>query len=279
MSMLNLLPVSVMLSTYSRVDSSWLNDSLNSLVSQFSPPSEIIIILDGPVPDSQHDVINFFINHYKFIDFIVVQSEKNFGLAYSMNIALDYVSFPWVARMDSDDICRLDRLRIQYDMAISANLDVVCSWHAEFFDDISLVTSIKKTPQTNAYIKKLLNYRNVVSHPTVLIKTDVLKKVGGYDVDVGFLEDYDLYLRLMEVNANFSAVQEALVFVRISKEQLRRRGGFNYVANEFKYRWSAFLKGRISFSGFFVGSIFYPFFRLLPSEFKSILYKFVRSAV
>ena len=130
----------------------------------------------------------------------------------------------------------------------------------------------------NSQILRQLNYRNVISHPTILMRTDLLKKIGGYDASVGFLEDYDLYLKLAASGAIFYAIQEPLVFVRVSKDQIARRGGFNYLLKELSFRWFALLKGYITLQGFFVGVTIYPIFRLLPVWLKFWLYKLVRSS-
>lgn len=271
------LPISVILSTYFKVDPVWLHDAVCSLVKQTMPPNEIIVVIDGPVSDLQRDVLDYFKKNFNQIVFKFIDSKINSGLAASMNIALKHVTNSWVARMDSDDISRLDRFEIQYKVAIANSFDVICSWHSEFIDDISCVHAIKKTPQSNSQILKALNFRNIISHPSILLKTDVLKGLGGYDVNVGFLEDYDLYLKLAASGAIFHAIQEPLVFVRVSRGQIERRGGFSYTVNELKFRWRAFIKRRISFSGFIVGIFIYPVFRLLPVNFKNLLYKLVRT--
>ena len=200
-------------------------------------------------------------------------------MACAMNIALKNCTHDIVARMDSDDICHEERFEIQYNFLKNNEIiDIVCSWHAEFsMEDIIL--RIKKTPELGERILSQLEYRNVISHPTIMGYKKIFERIGGYSEDVGFLEDYDLYLKMRSLGAKFHCVQKELVNVRTSNEQFARRGGWNYVRNEVKFRIRMYVNDMIGLRGLLVGVTLYPLFRMMPLGLKKFLYRAVRDDV
>ncbi|MBP0969334.1 MAG: glycosyltransferase [Oscillospiraceae bacterium] len=51
-------PFSVAMSVYGKDDPEWFDTSMNSLLSQTVVPDEIVLVIDGPVPDSIEEVIS-----------------------------------------------------------------------------------------------------------------------------------------------------------------------------------------------------------------------------
>lgn len=268
-------PISVMMSTYQGNKASYLKESLDSLNNQTLIPSEIILIIDGVIDDEQMNIIKKF--EYA-ADFRYFQLEKNSGLAHCMNVALNYSTNDIVARMDADDICHPQRFEKQYDIIKNNDNMVCCSWHSEFNYSNKNINSIKKTPENHNEIKKSLALRNIISHPTIITHKKLLLINGGYNEDVGMLEDYELHLRLIHNSVTYYCIQESFVYVRTDENQYLRRSGVKYLLNEYKFRLMCLRHNYISFNDFVVTTVVYTFFRLFPSKYKHILYKVVRGS-
>lgn len=268
-------PFSVLMSTYHAVPADWLAQALESLMRQTVLPSQIVLVIDGEIPADQQEVVCHYHDNAAGVQFLVVKQLPQKGLASAMNLGLRYTTQPWIARMDSDDIARSDRFEVQWKtLREDCSIDVVFSWHQEFEEQA--VTGLKVCPSSHLDIKRLLNYRNVVSHPTIVAKKKLFVQNGGYSEVVGLLEDYDLHLRFISAGAKYYCVPLPLMQVRTSEQQRRRRGGWIYMRTELAFRTRALREGHISFAGWIVGAVAMPVFRLVPHWIRAWMYSFVR---
>ena len=271
------IPVSVLMSTYGMNKATYLYESLKSLDEQSYIADEIILIVDGQVDDEQLSVISNF--KYKG-DFKVYFLEDNHGLAYCMNLAIKYSSNTILARMDADDLCHSQRLEIEYNKLISLRDEnyVVCSWASEFSDEHYDSYCIKKTPESHNKIKKIIPYRNVIVHPSIMFYKEIIKYHGGYNENVGLLEDYELHLRLIKSGVKYYCIQHSLVKFRTSHELYGRRGGFKYLINEYKFRLFCYRKKYIKLYQLIISCVLYTLLRLSPVKLRRSMYKLVRDS-
>ncbi|QMV13006.1 glycosyltransferase [Vibrio spartinae] len=271
------IPVSVLMSTYKGNKAKYLDESLKSLAEQTCIADEIILIVDGEVDGEQLSVISNF--KYKG-NFKVYFLEANHGLAYCMNLAIQYSSNDILARMDADDLSCNQRFEIEYNNLMSLDDEnyVVCSWASEFSDEYSDFYCIKKTPGDNNKIKKMIPYRNVIVHPSMMFYKKVINIHGGYDENVGLLEDYELHLRLIKAGVKYHCIQRPLIQFRTSHEQYGRRGGFKYLINEYKFRKFCYKKRYIKLHQFIISCVLYSFLRLSPVKLRKSMYKLVRES-
>ena len=138
---------SVLLSVYYRESPIYFTQSLNSVFSQTRPPSEVVLVQDGPLTKELDSVITSFISQYPSI-FKVVKLSTNQGLGKALNEGLKYCSYDYVARMDTDDIakpCRFERQLAVFEK--NCNIDVVGSWLEEFEGNVNNVLSTRKLPE------------------------------------------------------------------------------------------------------------------------------------
>ncbi|WP_206951085.1 glycosyltransferase [Trinickia acidisoli] len=264
------------MSTYFGVRAEWLRASLSSLATQRLPPAQVVLVIDGEIPKDQEQAVESVRGSAPLIEWTILRQARK-GLAAALNYGLTAAKYDLIARMDSDDICHPDRFEVQLKaLAAEPAVDVICSWHAEFEVE-GEVLATKRTPEFHGQIARYLNYRNIISHPTIVLRRDLLMSVGGYNESVGLLEDYDLYLKLLLRGAKYYCIQKPLVYVRISREQRNRRGGIGYIWTEVKFRTRALMARKISITGWVVGVMVYPIFRLSPPWLKGIFYAAVRS--
>lgn len=275
---MNFAPISVLISTYKNDSPLYLEEALLSLKNQTLLADEIILVIDGYVDESLIKIIENFKYDGKFKYY---KLEKNYGLAYCMNYALKKATNDIVARMDADDICFKNKFEMQYNILkkIKNKNTVITSLSLDFIDSIDNIQSLKETPKDNEEIKKILKYRNIVCHPTIMLYKSIFEKYGNYNQNVGLLEDYELHLRLIHNGVQYYCIQEPLIYIRSTEYQVRRRGGFKYYINECKFRYKCYKNNYISLSDFLITIFIYSFFRLAPVKIKKVLYKLVRKSI
>jgi glycosyltransferase involved in cell wall biosynthesis len=269
-------PFSVLLPTHAEERPERLELALNSIGDQTLAPSEVVVVIDGPVEAAQTLVIERFADRYPWLPVRRVILDRNRGLAHALNAGLEYCRLPFVARMDSDDVAFADRVQLQWEMLqAQPELDLLSGWQAEFSTTPSEIIRIKTIPPDHDAIANMLVWRCSISHPTIVFKRAVVQAIGGYRA-IPYLEDYDLYLRLLAAGARFGAVQSPLVRVRVTREQLRRRGGLRHLRSEWRFRWDAYRRGNLTIVQLGLTLAAYSVFRMLPDRLRAASYRFVR---
>ncbi len=269
--------ISVLMSTYRSEKAENLAASLESVYAQTLPPDQVVLVVDGPVPEEQNEVIRRFQDDWRVAAMTVVRLPENLGLAGALNAGLTVCLGEYVARMDSDDICLPDRLRLQHDYAVShPDVDVVSSWSEEFFPE-GRRGQIKVSPVGHEHVTEALRWRNVLVHPTIFIRTRALRDVGGYSRRFGMLEDYDLFVRLCIAGYRFHVLPKTLVRVRSSLEQRGRRGGLRYTMNEVAFRIECWRRGFLATHHLVVTTGMYVVFRLASGPMRKRIYALARA--
>lgn len=223
---------SVLLSLYVKENSVFLNECFESIwFKQTLKPSEIILVLDGPL---NFDLSNIVEKWIKLIgaSLKVIPLNQNLGLGRALNEGLKHCSNDWVFRMDTDDICTPDRFEKQV-IFIEQNPDVILfsSQVMEFNHDISDANVIKFVPLTHNEIKKFAQKRCPFNHMTVAYKRDVILSLGGYRHHL-FMEDYNLWLRVIASNYQVANLPDVLLYARVGSGMHARRKGYEYIKSE-----------------------------------------------
>ena len=157
---------------------------------------------------------------------------------------------------------------------------ILTSWHrrqADFEHDPALTFRIKTVPETHDDIVRVLRWRNAVPHPSIVFKRDIVLRIGGYH-PILYLEDYDLFMRLVAAGARLHAIQRPLIHVRVTHRQRMRRGGWSYAMRDTRFRWFLYRHGHISLFNCCVSTLVYSSFRLAPPFLKQLMYSAVRRA-
>jgi glycosyltransferase involved in cell wall biosynthesis len=264
---------SVLLSVYYREKPDYFFKSLESILNQSLPPSEIVIVKDGPLTPELDEVINHY-NGRACLN--LVSLEKNYGLGIALNHGLSACTYDIVARMDSDDIARHDRFERQISFITKhSEYDLVGSNIAEFNRDIDDIVSYRKVPEHPDEIASFARRRSPVNHMSVVFRKDAVLKAGGY-LPFRNYEDYHLWMRMLIHGSKFYNIQENLIFARIGNDMLARRQGLMYFKQELKLQ-STFLKaGFIKFHIFILNIMLRAIPRLMPLFMLKIVYNRIR---
>lgn len=240
-----IIPYSVLMSVYYRENPEYLRQAMDSIWNQTIKTDDFILVCDGPLNEGLDAVIQEMENTHP--ELTVIRLKENEGLGNALNVGIQHCKHDLVARMDADDISRPDRCERQ--LAIFREyLDVsICSGIVEEFTGSTNDIEAKRVPpETQKEITAFAKKRNPFNHPCVMYKKTAVEAAGGYQ-DFYLLEDYYLWIRMLQNGSTGYNLQEPLLWMRAGSDMYKRRAGWKYAKSQkalFKYmRDSEFISG------------------------------------
>lgn len=222
---------SVSMCVYWGDNAQWFEAAVQSILNQTLLPNEVVLVVDGPVPDELNAVI---LNLEEKDNFKAIRLEKNQGHGIARKKGLDNCTNEIVAIMDADDICAPTRFEKQIEAFRNyPDSDIIGGMITEFIDTPDNVVGKRIVPLEDTKIKEYMQRRCPMNLVTVMFKKSSIEKVGGF-IDWYCEEDYYLWLRMALANMKFKNVDDVLVNVRVGKEMYQRRGGVKYFKSEAK---------------------------------------------
>lgn len=237
---------SVLMSVYHKEKAEYLKQAMDSIWNQTIPPDDFILVCDGPLNEELDAVIEAMqAAHPDTLH--VVRLEKNGGLGNALNKGIKHCKHELVARMDSDDISRVDRCERQLKMFQNdPGVSVVSGIVEEFTTSTDQIEARRVPPKTQEEIITFAKKRNPFNHPCVMYKKTAVEAAGGYQ-DFYLLEDYYLWIRMLQKGSQGYNLQEPLLWMRAGSDMYKRRAGWKYAKSQkalFKYmKDSGFISG------------------------------------
>ncbi|MEG2789542.1 MAG: glycosyltransferase [Romboutsia sp.] len=263
---------SVLLSVYKKENPEYLKVALKSILNQTIRPSEIVVVKDGPLTEELECVLNSFYEKNKLI-FNVVELKENRGLGVALAKGVENCKFELVARMDTDDICEVDRFEKQLNI-LQANKDIgiVGSYIKEFDGDIDNIISQRIVPIENKDIKRYARKRNPFNHMTVMYRKQAVLESGNYS-EFLWNEDYHLWVRMIQYGVKCYNIPEFLVYARTGDDMFKRRGGIKYALKDIELQKYFYSIEFIKLNEFIINIISRTTVRLLPNNLRKSIYK------
>ena len=224
---------SVLMSVYYKEHPEYLRQSMQSIYDQTIPTNDFVLVCDGPLTPALDTVITDMQKIFGF-RLHVIRLLKNGGLGNALNVGMQQCKNNLVARMDSDDISRSDRCERQ--LAVFRDhpeFSLVSGIVEEFSDTIDHVTVRRIVPEQQADILAFAKKRNPFNHPCIMYKKSDVEAAGGYQ-DFYLLEDYYLWIRMLQQGFIGYNLQEPLLWMRAGSDMYKRRGGWKYFLSQHK---------------------------------------------
>lgn len=222
---------SVLTSVYKNDNPEYLQEAIRSIsVNQTLQPTEVILIVDGPVGNSINNALTTLVKQIPYLS--IVRLKENMGLGTALNIGLLHTNCEYVARMDSDDIALPERCekQIKY-LRDHKDIGIVGGQITEFIGKESNIVGKRIVPCNSDDIERYLKSRCPFNHMTIMGRKSKILEAGNY-LDLHFNEDYYLWIRMYEHGCKFANLPDTLVNVRVGKEMYARRGGWKYFKSE-----------------------------------------------
>lgn len=266
---------SVSMCVYGKDNPEWFKTAVESVINQTVKPSEIVLVVDGPVEGELQEVIK----SYEQEDlFNVIYLPENQGHGNARRKGLENCKYDLVALMDADDISLPDRFEKQINEFVKDDsLSIVGGNISEFIDSEENVVGYRVVPETHEQISEYLKKRCPFNQVSVMFNRKDVESVGGY-IDWFWEEDYYLWLRMFLAGFKFKNVPDTLVSVRVGREMYSRRGGLKYFKSE-KALQKYMLKNKIIGRGTYFGNVLKRFIVqvLLPNRLRGWVFrKFAR---
>lgn len=199
---------SVIMSAYNAEN--FLSDSIESILNQTYRDFEFIIVNDGSSDSTRHTLYEF---QKKDNRIIIIENKNNIGLAKSLNIALNSARGKYVARMDADDLSVPARLEKQLAyLKKHSNIGLLGSY-IKSIDEKKRITGSWVYPVDSFSIRWHLIFSNVIAHPSVVFRKELIIAVGAYNEKLTAGIDYDLWVRVSKIT-EISQIKEFLVMWR-----------------------------------------------------------------
>ena len=196
---------------------------LRSLTRQTEVRWQCVIVNDGS-SDSTRSVLEEASGQDPRIEVIHTPAR---GLVAALTTGLERCRAPLVARMDADDWMHRTRLEVQCNELDRRPECAALGTHVRSFPRGPELRDGRR--RYEAWLNGLGSHRSIVqnafvecpiAHPTLMIRTSILKAVGYRDM--GWPEDYDLILRLLGDGHEMAVLPQRLLGWRDHPQRLSR---------------------------------------------------------
>jgi glycosyltransferase involved in cell wall biosynthesis len=203
-----------------------LAEALCSILTQNFSGIEVIVLDDGS-PDASLCIARGIKD-----DRLIVLHHANRGLAATLNRGISFARGRYVARQDQDDLVLAGRLEKQFAF-LEAHPDVamVGTW-AQIYSGNMPTQRYHRHPCSSEALKLELLFDNPFVHSSMMIRTDVLRDVGGYCEDRSRQppEDYELWSRVARQH-RVANLPEVLTVYREMPGSMSRTGDNPFLKN------------------------------------------------
>jgi glycosyltransferase involved in cell wall biosynthesis len=200
--------ISVVLPVYNVAP--YVKEAIDSILNQTIQDFEILII-DDCSTDNTLEVVH----SYNDDRIVIITKEKNKGLIDSLNIGFEQAKGKYIARMDGDDINKIDRFEKQLNvLENNPNIKVCGCWLQEF-------------GSSNRTIKHKENHDEIVARLLISCSMSLCCAMLNrewavaikFDENKKHVEDYDFWSRVAW-SGKFYNIQEVLYDYRIHENQV-----------------------------------------------------------
>lgn len=169
----------------------YLAQAIESILVQTFGDFELIIINDGSTDGTAGILARYERTDHR----IRVYTQANQGITASRNRGCRLAKGKYIATLDADDVSLPERLASQVDyLEAHPQIGILGSW-VETIDQHGVPEGQLSMPQTSGLISWHLLFGNIVAHSSVMMRRDIVERLGFYTADVPLAEDYDLWAR------------------------------------------------------------------------------------
>lgn len=198
----------------------YLQEALDSLYSQTFQDFEIILCEDGST-DNTYEIAAK--NAAEHSNIVLLRNDCNLGLNKTLNNCLAVAQGEYIARMDGDDVCDSTRFEKQMKFLKDHPDLSFCSCPMYMFDEEGKWGESHCVPFPTK--EDVITHIPSFTHAAAIIRTFVLREVGGYTISKNLLrvEDCHLWFKLYAAGHKGGNLQEPLYGMRDDRSATARR--------------------------------------------------------
>lgn len=207
----------------------YLREAIDSILNQTFTDFEFIIIDDGSTDNTEKIIKSYDDNRI-----LCIKNEKNLGVADSLNRGLDMARGEYIARMDADDISLPERFEKQVRFLKKHKNVAVCGAETEVFGDVE--PKVAYTVFGYKRVKVAMLFSSSLAHPIVMMRNSVIQKEHfRYNNDFDKVEDYDLWLRILE-KYDIDNARGVLLKYRLHSAQVTKNYTNDHISKIYKLK-------------------------------------------
>ena len=169
-----------------------LRQAIDSVLAQDHLDFELIVIEDCSTDGSAGVIRDYAARDGRVR---AVYHRQNAGLAATLNEGLQLAGGELVARMDQDDESLPNRLSVQARFMAERPEVAVAGSHVYYMGPRRSADRLFEVPTEPDEIRRVLPAYNPMYHPSVIMRRDEIRELGGYRAEFKNAEDYDLWFR------------------------------------------------------------------------------------
>jgi len=207
--------VSVIMPVYNRENT--VDQALESITAQTYKNIEIIVVDDGS-DDRTYEILGKYSRDLR-LHVKNISHTGNIALVRNVGYALSQGQF--IAVMDSDDICKPDRIEKQVAfLKAHPDVHILATWVEIIGDNkneqaVKLLETYNRDNNRAAIINAMLNEGSCLCNSTVIMKRTALELLGGYDEDFRISEDYNMWMEAFLKGLNIYILNEVTLMRRL----------------------------------------------------------------
>lgn len=198
--------ISIIIPTYNHAN--FLISCVESVLTQINTSFEILIVDDGST-DNTGDVVQSLPTHIKYY------RQENSGPASARNNGLANAAGRYVAFLDADDFWLpgfSDLMFSKFETCDDNTALVACGWKRITLDGYFIGSPVLVDENTLNWENLMLG--NKLTTSAALLSRNALISVGCFDTDIIGVEDWYLWLKLLNAGYQIRAINEPLVGYR-----------------------------------------------------------------
>lgn len=188
-----------------------------------------VLVVDNGSTDDSLIILKKLESIYENLEIIF---EHRRGITYALNTGLDRIQTKYIARLDSDDKMKPERIQKQLEFFSQNPKAILVGSNLELIDKNGEILGLKYYPTTNEAIKKSISFMNPIAHPSVMVETTIIKNIKYSDLFSG-AEDLNLWINIMDLGS-FHNIDTPLTQYRLHNDQLTMNR--NYYRTELRVR-------------------------------------------
>jgi len=169
-------------------------ESLLESIGSIDGTPDVIVVDDG----SREPAVKVLEGYSDHLTVKLIVLPKNQGIEHALNAGLEYCldNYEYVARLDCGDTCKNKRIQKQIEfLDKEKDYGLVGSW-VDFVSEDGDYILTSKLPVEHNEIRKKMFLNSMFVHPSVMMRSFVLKEVGLYPTDRPAAEDYALFFKV-----------------------------------------------------------------------------------
>lgn len=196
-----------------------LKKAIQSVLMQTYRDFECIIVDDGSTDGTEEAVREFQDSRLRYLR---IEEKDSRGGNYARNQGIKNTTGEYVAFVDDDDEWLPDKLRLQKDY-LDKNPDVgmvYCPFYKYYVEDNRRQKIVPNLSCRGDCSKRIFTHIPCVS-VTMMVRRDILEKVGYFDENLRFWQEYDLCIRICQIT-KIGYVNKYLAVFRCDKKDKNR---------------------------------------------------------